>query len=95
MSTRTPIASSETKFLQNEADLLSVGPKRKHGIAESRVVTAGFALLALILIFRATPQIFARLVISAIMGLAALCTVCPSVLTDLKRLREMGRVMGL
>lgn len=95
MAMRTPLARSETTFLQNEADLLSVGPKRKRGVAEGRVVTAGFALLILILILKATPQIFARFVISAILGLAALCALCPSVMTDLKRLRDMGRVIGL
>lgn len=98
MAKRSPIASSEIKFLDNEADLLSVGsvgPIRKHGTAEGRVVTGGYGLLVLILIFKVTPQIFARLVISAIMGLVALCALCPSVMTDLKRLREMGSVMGL
>lgn len=98
MAMHTPIASSETKFLDNKADLLSlgsVGPLRKRGTAEGRVVTGGYGLLVLILIFKVTPQIFARLVISAIMGLVALFALCPSVMTDLKRLREIGRVMGL
>ena len=64
-------------------------------MVESRLITGGFALLALVLVFKVTPDVLVRLVVSGIMGLAALCTLSPSVMTDFTKFREMGRVIAL
>ena len=47
-----------------------------------------FGLLATVIVFKVVPQILARLVISAMVGIAALCTLSPDVMVNVKGVRE-------
>lgn len=58
---------------------------------EAPVITVAFTLVSTIIVFKVVPQILARLVISAVVGVAWLCMRSPSVLSDLKNIRAWGR----
>ena len=51
-------------------------------------------LVSTIVVFRVVPSLLARLVISAVVGLASLFTLVPHVLTDVKKIRESKRIIG-
>lgn len=51
-------------------------------------------LVSTIVVFRVVPSLLARLVISAVAGLASLFILAPHVLTDVKKIRESKRMIG-
>ena len=82
-----PMVESESAFLNKDSDLLSVsshsGPRsdfRSGTALETPVIVVTFGLLSTIIVFRLVPQILARLVISAMVGVASLCTLSPEVM---------------
>ena len=50
-------------------------------------------LVSTIVVFRVVPSLLARLVISAVVGVASLCTLAPRVLTNIKELRKSTRMI--
>ena len=97
-----PIVEQEAGFLQREADLLTVSrtagkptspclQQVSSSSLETPVVVVAFALVSTIIVFKVVPQIIARLVISAMVGIASLCTLSPGLVTNLRGLREWGR----
>ena len=95
----------EAAFLQHAADLITVAPEpkpstslmqyRPRGELEAPVIMVAFTLVSTIIVFKVVPQILARLVISAVVGVASLCTLSPSVLSDLKSIRDWGRCISM
>ncbi|MCJ1465844.1 hypothetical protein MMC07_004463 [Pseudocyphellaria aurata] len=100
-----PIVEQEAAFLQNEADLITVAPEKSnsstlmqshsHGQLEAPVIMVAFTLVSTIIVFKVVPQILARLVISAVVGVAWLCTLSPSILSDPKSIRTRGRGISI
>ena len=81
-----PIVESESAFLNKDSDLLcvsSLGPRsdfRSGTALETPVIVVAFGLLSTVIVFKMVPQILARLVISAMVGVACLCTLSPKVM---------------
>lgn len=61
---------------------------------ETPIVVVAFALLSTVVVFKVVPQILGRLVVSAMVGVAALCTLSPEMMRDLKGFREWGSVIA-
>ena len=77
----------ESAFLSKESDLLSVSTCsasrsdfRSGTALETPVIVVTFGLLSTIIVFNLVPQIIARLFISAMVGVAILCTLSPEVM---------------
>lgn len=81
-----PIVESESAFLSKDSDLLCVSPStpkssfRSGTALETPVIVVAFGLLSTIIVFKLVPRILARLVISAMVGVASLCTLSPEVM---------------
>ena len=81
-----PIVESESAFLNKDSDLLCVtssGPRsdfRSGTALETPVIVVAFGLLSTVIVFKMVPQILARLVISALVGIACFCTLSPKVI---------------
>lgn len=100
-----PIAEQEAAFLQHEADLVAVSvqasttsthmqnPHRSQ--LETSVIIVAFTLVATIVVFKVVPRLLARIVISAIVGVAALCTLAPSALSDFKSIKDWRRGISM
>lgn len=80
----SPIVESESAFLNKDLDLLSVSSDsaarsdfRSGTALETPVMIVTFGLLSMIIVFKLVPQILARLVISAMVGVAILYTLSP------------------
>ena len=46
------------------------------------------------MVFKVVPQILGRLVVSALVGVASLCTLSPEVMTNLTSVRDWGRAIA-
>ena len=82
-----PMVESESAFLNKDSDLLSVSPPsaprldfRSGTALETPVIVVAFGTISTIIVFKLVPQILARLVISAMVGMASLCTLSPEVM---------------
>ena len=87
ISKHAPMVECESAFLNKDSDLLSVSPPsasksdfRSGTALETPVIVVAFGMLSTIIVFKLVPQIFARLVISAMLGVASLCTLSPEVM---------------
>ena len=87
ISKHAPMVECESAFLNKDSDLLSVSPPsasrsdfRTGTALETPVIVVAFGLLSTVIVFKLVPQIFARLVISAMVGVASLCTLSPEVI---------------
>lgn len=92
------MVEQEAAFIQEENDLLSIGPQtpsKDSPELETPIIVVAFALVSTIIVFKVVPRILARLVISAMVGLASLCTLCPSALTSFGSLRERKRGIAM
>lgn len=97
----TPVAEQEASFLQKDSDLLTVSPQaapktnpRAGTALETPIVLVAFALLSTIVVFKVVPQILGRLVISAMVGVASLCTLSPEVMTNLTCVKDWGKAIA-
>ena len=104
----TPIAEQEARFLDKEADLLCVTPHQKAskknitsttGVKENElqtpIVVVAFALVSTIIVFKVVPRILGRLLISAMVGFAALAILYPGALTSMRSIRELGKGIAI
>ncbi|KAL8716487.1 MAG: hypothetical protein Q9225_006188, partial [Loekoesia sp. 1 TL-2023] len=93
-----PIAKPEALFLNHRNDLVTVSARRQHQTPTNlkySLVTVALTILTTIIVFKFVPQFFARLVMSAVIGLALMCMVSPSSLLDLQLLKEKRRGLGV
>ncbi|KAL8858359.1 MAG: hypothetical protein Q9178_005040 [Gyalolechia marmorata] len=92
------LTESEASFIQNRKDLGTVSAQGQHSsplILEYSPVTVALTILTTIIVFKFVPQFFARLVMSAVIGLALMCLVSPASLLDLRLLREKRKGVGV
>ncbi|KAL8812641.1 MAG: hypothetical protein Q9223_004901 [Gallowayella weberi] len=93
------ITDSEASFLQHRNDLITVsspiGQSSAPMILEYSPVTVALTILTTIIVFKFVPQFFARVIMSAVIGLALMCLISPASLVDLRLLREKRRGMGV
>lgn len=100
-----PIVEHEAAFLHNEADLIAVTMQNRVSSSstypssrnelESPIIIVAATLVSTIIVFKVVPQILARLVISALVGIASLCTLSPSVLSNPSSIRDWGRGISM
>lgn len=96
----TPVVESESAFLNKDSDLLCVSPSaprldfRSGTALETPVTVVVFGLLSTIIVFKLVPQIVARLVISAMVGVASLCTLSPEVINNPGSLLDWGKAIA-
>lgn len=89
------MVESESAFLDKDSDLVSVSSSsalrsnlRSGTALETPVIVVAFGLLSTVIVFKLVPRILARLVISAMVGVASLCTLSPEVMN------KPGSVVG-
>ena len=100
------MTKQETSFLREKDDLVAVllpsktkGTEPKellHSLPQeskfdSPIIVLAFAFVATIIVFKVVPRIMARLVISALVGIASLCTLAPSGTMSVRGLRDRRR----
>ncbi|KAI4114866.1 MAG: hypothetical protein LQ338_007944 [Usnochroma carphineum] len=93
-----PIAKPEASFLNDRKDLVTVSQTRQHATPTSlrySPFTVAPTVLTTIMVFKFVPQFFARLVMSAVIGLALMCMVSPGSLMDVQSLKEKRRGLGV
>ncbi|KAL9027707.1 MAG: hypothetical protein Q9196_003811 [Gyalolechia fulgens] len=93
-----PIAKSEALFLSHDNDLVTISQNRQHSAPTSlkySPVTVPITILMTIVAFKFVPQFLARLMMSAVMGLALMCMVSPSSLLDLQLLKDKKKGVGV
>lgn len=92
------IAKPEVQFLSHDNDLVTVSQNRQHSNPTSlkySPVTISLTILTTIIVFKFVPQFFARLVMSAVIGLALMCMVSPTSLLDLQLLKDKRKGVGV
>lgn len=101
ITAHTPMSEQESSFIQQESDLLSICPpssakvdSRVGTALETPIVLVAFALLSTVVVFKVVPQILGRVVISAMVGVAALCVLSPDVMSDLRGVRDWGKAVA-
>lgn len=62
---------------------------------ETSVIIVAFTLVSTIIVFKVVPQFLARIVISAMVGVASLCTLSPSVITNPKDIRDWRKGISM
>ncbi|KAI4181643.1 MAG: hypothetical protein LQ348_004984 [Seirophora lacunosa] len=92
-----PIAKPETSFLRKHNDLITVSQGRQYSRLPTSLayppVTVTLTILTTIIVFKFVPQFFARLVVSAVIGLVYLAS--PRSLWDLQSLKENKKGAGI
>lgn len=97
----TSIVEQEAAFLHQESDLITVSA-RANGLSthsqsgncaelETPVIIVAFTLVSTIIVFKFVPRFFARIVISAMVGVAMLCMLSPAVLDDFQSIKQWRR----
>ncbi|KAL8708820.1 MAG: hypothetical protein Q9220_006381 [cf. Caloplaca sp. 1 TL-2023] len=89
---------SDISFLKHQHDLITIPQRPQHSgplILEYSPVTVALTILTTIIVFKFVPQFFARLVMSAVIGLALMCLISPASLLDLQLLKEKRRGVGV
>ena len=59
------------------------------------MVVVAFALVSTIIVFKVVPRILGRLLISAMVGFAALAILYPGALTSIKSIRQLGKGIAM
>ncbi|KAL8726191.1 MAG: hypothetical protein Q9166_006864 [cf. Caloplaca sp. 2 TL-2023] len=99
LTKHNPIDEPEATFLRHGNDLITVSSQSRQLstplILEYSPVTVALTILTTIIVFKFVPQFFARLVMSAVIGLALMCLVSPASLLDLRLLKEKRRGIGV
>ncbi len=95
------MVESESAFLNKDSDLLSVSSCsasrsdfRSGTALETPVIVVVFGILSTIIVFNLVPQILARLVISAMVGVASLCTLSPKVMSKPGSALDWGKAIA-
>lgn len=96
-----PIVEQEAAFLHHELDLITVSaranassthlPSGNRAELETPVIIVAFTLVSTIIVFKFVPRFLARIVISAMVGVASLCMLSPAVLSDFQSIRHWRR----
>lgn len=96
-----PIVEQEAAFLNHELDLITVSARANSSSAhlqfgngtelETPVIVIAFTLVSTIIVFKFVPRFLARIVISAMVGVASLCMLSPAVLNDVQNIKHWRR----
>ncbi|KAI4231567.1 MAG: hypothetical protein LQ349_005517 [Xanthoria aureola] len=98
LAKHSPVVEAEASFIQHRKDLITISAQAQHTnplILEYSPVTVALAILTTIIVFKFVPQFFARLVMSAVTGLALMCLLSPASLLELRLLREKRKGVGV
>lgn len=93
-----PLVEQETDFLHNEADLTTVSRPNAQIMRQpdtTPIIIVAVLLVSTIIVFKVVPQLLARLVISAVVGVGGFCTLAPKILEDMTRVKDCKRAVGL
>ena len=89
---------SEVSIQQHRSDFITMNPARQNislSNLEYSPSTMALTVLIHIMVFKFVPQILARLVMSAAMGMALMCMISPATVLDMRKLKEKKRGVGL
>ncbi|KAL8688368.1 MAG: hypothetical protein Q9218_005707 [Villophora microphyllina] len=98
MTKHKSVAEPEALFVQHRQDLVTVGRTQQHSALsnlEYSPFTMALTVLIHIVVFKFVPQLLARLVMSAVMGMALMCMASPASMLNLHMLKEKRRGLGL
>ncbi|KAL8766742.1 MAG: hypothetical protein Q9209_006564 [Squamulea sp. 1 TL-2023] len=98
LTKHNPVAETEASFIHHRKDLVTISSQHQLSnplILEYSPVTVALTILTTIIVFKFVPQFFARLVMSAIIGLALMCLISPASLLDLRLLKEKRKGVGV
>ena len=93
-----PLVEQETDFLHNESDLMTISRNSTHAPKTpdtAPMVMVAVILVSTIVVFKVVPQLLARLVISAVVGVGGLCTLAPKIMDDVTMVKEWKRAVGM
>lgn len=88
----------ETDFLLNKSDLASVSRSHVQMLRQpdaTPVIAVAVVFVSMIVVFKVVPQLLARLVISAVVGVGGFCTLAPQIWDDVTRVKEWKHTVGL
>lgn len=88
----------ETDFLHNESDLTTVSRPKPQNLRQpdpTPIIIVAVVLVSMIIVFKVVPQLLARLVISAVVGVGGFCTLAPRLLEDMSVVKDWKRAVGL
>ena len=88
----TPQAPQPTNTTANTS---SVATNTKESELQTPMVVVAFALVSTIIVFKVVPRILGRLLISAMVGFAALAILYPGALTSIKSIRQLGKGIAM
>ena len=84
-----------------ESDLVAVSARANgssphlgwgnHAELETPVIIVAFSMVSTIIVFKFVPRFLARIVISAMVGMALLCMLSPGVLNDFESIKRCRR----
>ncbi|KAL8785727.1 MAG: hypothetical protein Q9213_003194 [Squamulea squamosa] len=98
LTKHNPIVETETSFIHHRKDLVTISGRHQLSsplVLEYSPVTVALTILTTIIVFKFVPQFFARLIMSAVIGLALMCLVSPASLLDLRLLKEKRKGVGV
>lgn len=93
-----PLVEQETDFLHNESDLLTISRNNTQAPKNpdtTPMVMVAVVLVSTIVVFKVVPQLLARLVISAVVGVGGLCTLAPKIMEDVTMVKEWKWAAGM
>ena len=93
-----PIVEQEAAFLDHELDLITISARANGSSThlqpaelETPVIMVAFTLVSTIIVFKFVPRFLARIVISAMIGVASLGMLSPAVLNDFRSIQHWRR----
>lgn len=84
--------------MHNESDLTTVSrpnPQNSRQPEPTPIIMVAVVLVSTIIVFKVVPQLLARLVISAVVGVGGFCTLAPRLLEDVSIVKDWKRAVGL
>ena len=84
--------------MHNESDLTTVSRPKPQNLRQpdpTPIIIIAVVVVSTIIVFKVVPELLARLVISAVVGVGGFCTLAPRLLEDMSVVKDWKRAVGL
>lgn len=84
--------------MHNESDLTTVSRPKPQNLRQpdpTPIIIIAVVVVSTIIVFKVVPELLARLVISAVVGVGGFCTLAPRILEDMSVVQDWKRAVGL